>query len=87
MSNSLTLDVTDSTGATPLIPALNLRDEIIIRCVGADVFWTVNDTAVAGVGSFIEDGGSLILTGKKANAAFHAVCYSSQTSKLYTQLD
>ena len=87
MSNSATYTVTDSTGSVATIPAKALRDEVILRCSGATVYWALNEEAEYGTGSYMETGDALVLTGKKANAAFHAVCDSGQTSTLNAQLD
>ena len=71
MSNSATYTITASTGSTATIPAKPFRDEVILRCSGSKiVYWSLNETAVYGTGSYMGPDDTLILTGKKANAAF-----------------
>ena len=80
---------TSATGSSPCIAAALLRDEVIIQHdrETARVWFALNEPAVVGTGLWLDYGGCLVLTGKKANSAIYAVTEVGETAKLGVQLD
>lgn len=88
MANNTHKDITDSTGSTAILEPLRNRDEIIFRSAGPDrVYFGINEAAIAGEGVYLDIDDTWTLTGKKAQAAIHAVCDSGNTCKINLQLD
>lgn len=74
--------VADTGGDTPKITA-EKREEIIVRNAGTGtVTLTFNETAVAGTGFYLLAGDFVVLTGRRASSAIHAICESGQSATL-----